>query len=53
MSDRTEAGPTGNTHYIKAIPEHGGRFLRVIVNHHAAPGRVVTVFFDRGLRRQG
>ncbi len=50
--DRTEAGANGSVHYIKAIPEHGGRFLRVIVNRHVEPARVVTVFFDLRLRRQ-
>jgi hypothetical protein len=49
--DRTVVGADSNTHYIKAIPEHGGRFLRVIVNSHVTPNRVVTVFFDRRLRR--
>lgn len=51
--DRAQVGANGNTHYIKAIAEHGGRVLRVIVNHHVAPERVVTAFFDRRLRRQG
>jgi hypothetical protein len=50
--ERTEMGPDRNTHYIKAMPEYGGRFLRVIVNHRARPKRVVTLFFDRRLRRQ-
>ena len=50
--DRTEVGADDNTHYIKAIPEHGGRFLRVVVNPHVTPKCVVTVFFDRRLRRQ-
>ncbi len=50
--DRTELGADGNAHYIKAIPEHGGRFLRVVVNRRVAPERVVTVFFDRRLRRK-
>ncbi len=49
--DRTEMGANGNVHYMKAIPEHGGRFLRAIVNRHVEPARVVTVFFDRRLRR--
>jgi hypothetical protein len=40
------------THYIKAIPEHGGRFLRVVINHQVEPPRVVTLFFDRRLRRK-
>jgi hypothetical protein len=50
--DCVEIGDDDNTHYIKAIPEHGERFLRVIVNHHVTPKRVVTLFFDRRLRRQ-
>lgn len=50
--DRTEAGSDNNAHYVKAIPERGGRLLRVVVNPHATPKRVVTVFFDRRLRRQ-
>jgi len=34
-------------HYLKRIPEHAGKFLRVIVNHSVHPPRVITVFFDR------
>jgi len=49
--DRTEVGSDNNVHYIKAIPEHDGRFLRVVVNPRSAPKRVVTMFFDRRLRR--
>ena len=30
--------------------EHGDRVLRVVVNTNAAPWRVVTVYFDRGMR---
>ena len=50
--DRTDVGADNNIHYIKAIPEHGGRCLRVVVNPHVTPKRVVTLFFDRRLRRQ-
>jgi hypothetical protein len=50
--DRTSVGADNNIHYIKAIPEHGGRFLRVVVNPYVTPNRVVTVFFDRRLRRR-
>jgi hypothetical protein len=50
--DRTETAADGTVHYIKANPEHGGRFLRVVVNPAVTPGRVVTVFFDRRLGRQ-
>jgi len=47
--DWTEIGADNNTHYIKSIPEYGERFLRVVVNHHVTPKRVVTLFFDRRL----
>lgn len=50
--DRCETDMSGNMHYIKAIPEYGGRFLRVVVNPAVKPRRIVTVFFDRRLRRQ-
>ncbi len=50
--DQTEIGADGNTHYVKAIPEYGGRFLRVVVNPHVQPERIVTLFFDRRLRGQ-
>lgn len=49
--DKSESGADGNIHYIKSISEHGGRFLRVVVNPSTQPKRVVTVFFDRRLRR--
>ena len=48
--DWIKIGTDGNTHYIKAIPEHGGRFLRVVVNPRTQ--RIVTLFFGRRLRRQ-
>jgi len=50
--DRQESAEDGNMHYVKSIPERGGRFLRVVVNPRVSPNRVVTVFFDRRLRRQ-
>lgn len=34
-------------HRLARIEEFGGRVLRVIVNTHAAPTRVVTAYFDR------
>ena len=34
-------------HRLARIEEFGGRVLRVIVNAHAAPPRVVTAYFDR------
>jgi hypothetical protein len=50
--DWTEIGTNGNTHYIKAIPEHGDHFLRVVVNPRTQPKRIVTLFFDRRLRME-
>ncbi len=43
--------PDGTTHYMRPIKEHGGRFLRVVVNEGPAPGKIITVFFDRRLRK--
>jgi len=50
--DRSEVREDGCTHYIRAVSEYGGRFLRVIVNEAASPNRVVTTFFDRRLGRK-
>ena len=50
-ADSVDARTDGTTHYIKAIPEYGGRFLRVVVNPNVQPWRVVTLFFDRRLGR--
>jgi hypothetical protein len=48
--DYSEEKEDGTIHYIKTIPEHGGRFLRVIANPRDL--RVVTLFFDRRLKRR-
>ncbi|MBI2119080.1 MAG: DUF4258 domain-containing protein [Elusimicrobia bacterium] len=50
--DRVELGSDTNDHLIKAIPEHGGRFLRIVVNTQAEPKRAITLFFDRRLGRR-
>ncbi len=42
----------GTTHYFKTIAENGNRVLRVVVNETVDPHRVVTIFFDRRLRRK-
>jgi len=42
----------GMVHYIGAIGEYGGRYLRVVVNSDVKPQRIVTLFFDRRLRRK-
>ncbi len=38
-------------HYIKQINEYGNRFLRVVVNPKIQPKKIITIFFDRRLRR--
>ena len=48
--DRTELGEDYNRDYIKAIPEFGWRYLRVVVNPQKYPVRIVTFFFDRRIR---
>jgi len=48
---RTEQHDDGTTHYLSSVPECSGRVLRVVVNAKASPAIVVTVFFDRRLRR--
>ena len=35
---------------FRRMPEFGGRVLRVAVNTAVDPNRVVSVFFDRGMR---
>lgn len=42
----------GTAHYIKRIIDNNNRWLRVIINKRALPHKVVTVFFDRRLRKE-
>ena len=37
--------------FFGRIPQRGDRALRVVVNTHVTPWRVVSVFFDRGAGR--
>ena len=48
----TEWKEDGTLHDLRAIEEFGGRYLRVVVNPEAVPQRIVTVFFDRRLKRK-
>lgn len=50
--DEIRSPEDGTRHFIKQIEEHGGRWLRVIVNIETDPQRIITVFFDRRIRRQ-
>ena len=45
--DITELRGADEMHYVKRIPEAGGKNLRVILNPSANPPRVITAFFDR------
>jgi hypothetical protein len=50
--DYFEVGIDDNDHYIKAIAEFEGRFLHVVINPHTSPERIVTIFFDRRVKRK-
>jgi hypothetical protein len=41
-----------NMHYTKTLGEAQGRVLHVVVDDHYQPNRIVTVFFDRRLRKK-
>ena len=49
--DRKQTREDGTIHYVKAIEQQEGRYLRVVVNPGRKPPRVVTFFFDRRLGR--
>lgn len=49
--ESTEFRDDGTIHYIRAIDEFGGRYFRVVVNPNVTPRRIVTLFFDRRVRR--
>ena len=36
--------------FYAPVQENSGRVLRVVVNTSSEPWRVITVFFDRGMR---
>jgi hypothetical protein len=42
----------GTVHYIKSIKEYEGRYLRIVANSNARPQKIITLFFDRRIRRQ-
>jgi len=51
-ADKSELDTEDNNwHYTKAIVEKENRVLRVVVNQGVNPYRIVTVFFDRRLRK--
>jgi hypothetical protein len=38
------------THHVGRIKEHGNRALRVVFSTQVSPVRIVTVYFDRGMK---
>ncbi len=50
--DRKRRHPDDNNmHYTKTLGEARGRVLHVVVDDHYQPNRIVTVFFNRRLRK--
>jgi hypothetical protein len=51
--ERTEPDPVDADleHRMERIKAHEGRWLRVIVKKQSSPVRVITMYFDRKLRR--
>lgn len=49
--EKEEWKDDGTVHYIRSIEQYGGRYLRVIMNPDVMPYRIVTVFFNRRMRR--
>jgi len=50
--DLIERKDDGTIHYIKKIDEFGGRWLRIVVAEKKNISKLITVFFDRTLRRK-
>jgi len=50
--ENIEEREDGTQHYIRAIEEREGRYLRVVLNPCSEPKSVITVFFDRRLGRK-
>lgn len=48
--DLLEDQPDGTQHYLKRVADHGGRWLRVVVDTRQQPPARITVFFDRRLQ---
>ena len=48
--EKVEEHPHGTTHFLRKIPEHGNRCLRIVVNATTVPNKAVTAFFDRRLK---
>jgi len=45
----SQRDPSVESRFLR-IPEFGDRVLRVVVNKHAVPERVISVYFDRSMK---
>jgi hypothetical protein len=50
--ERKEQKEDGTIDYLRSIEEFDNHYLRVAVNPDAQPLKIITVFFDRRLRRK-
>ena len=50
--DRVDEPGDGTKHFMRQIPDHENRWLRVVVNVTEDPHKLVTAFFDRRLGRR-
>lgn len=48
--EKVNERPDGTRHFFRRIPEHGNRWLHIVVNAKVKPHKAVTVFFDRGMK---
>jgi len=48
--EKVEDQADGTRHFLRRVPKHGNRWLRVIVNITVVPNKAITAFFDRRLR---
>lgn len=49
--EKKEFKDDGMVHYIRAIEDYEGRYLHIVVNTDLKPQRIVTIFFNRRIRR--
>jgi aminoglycoside phosphotransferase len=52
MPDFIETRSDGNQHYFKKIIDFGSRYLHIVINDSVNPNKIVTLFFDRGVKEE-
>ena len=50
--EKIEDREDGTKHYLRKIPEHGNRWLRVVISTKDKSRKAITVFFDRRMREK-